>query len=243
VLWRGFWWRAPVGTPLHTPCAGEYHASNEQQQWLGGSMARLVLGAALVTAMTGRIDAQSGFVELFDGTLTGWEIVDTTHDNFSVVDGVLRVEAPEGWLRSARTYRDFELDIEFRFLTDDADSGVFFRVAGDTAFRRGWPDRSYQLQMRNPLGESPFAPLGGLFRHGMPARETTLFDEPLARRVTRPTGEWQRLQIVVVGTEVRARINGTEVLVAGDIGNASGWIGLQGETGALEFRSIRVRER
>lgn len=205
-------------------------------------MGRLVLSAALATAMTGRIDAQSGFVELFDGTLAGWEIVDTTHGNFSVHDGLLRVEAPEGWLRSAWTYRDFDLDIEFRFLTDDADSGVFFRVAGETPFRRGWPDRSYQLQMRNPAGDSPFPPLGGLFRHGMPSGSTT-FDEPLARRATRPTGEWQRLEIGVVGTQARARINGRQVLVADDIGNGAGGIGLQGETGALELRSIRVRER
>lgn len=190
----------------------------------------------------GRAAAQSHFVELLGGTLAGWQIVGSEHGNFGVRDAVLRVEGPEGWLRSARLYADFDLEVEFRFLTDDADSGVFFRVAGDTAFARGWPNQSYQLQMRNPLGESRFPPLGGLFRHGMPAGETA-FDEPLARRVTRPTGEWQRLEIEVVGGEVRARVNGTEVLVAGGIGNAAGHIGLQGETGALEFRSLRVRER
>lgn len=190
----------------------------------------------------GRGDAQQGFVELFDGTLTGWDIVDSASGNFTVHDGVLRVAAPEGWLRSAGTYSNFDVEVEFRFMTDDADSGLFFRVAGTTAFRRGWPNQSYQLQMRNPRGESPFPPLGGLFRHGMPQGDTQ-FDEALARRVTRATGEWQQLAIAVVDDRVRARINGAEVLVATGIGNATGHIGLQGETGALEFRSIRVRER
>ena len=201
----------------------------------------ILLGLVGIVAMD-RIEAQDGFVDLFDGTLAGWQAVDSDGTNFTVRERVLRVEGPEGWLRYEQAYSDFELDIEFRFLTEDADSGVFFRVAGTAPFSRGWPNQAYQVQMRNPLGESRFPPLGGLFRHGMPAGDTA-FDEALARRVTRATHEWQRLEITVAGTEVRARINGAEVLVAQGIGNGSGYIGLQGETGALEFRSIRLRER
>ena len=189
-----------------------------------------------------QLDSQDSFVELFDGTLDGWRIVGSESGNFGVRDGQLRVAGPEGWLRTVDSYADFELVVEFCFLTDDADSGLFFRAAGDAPFRRGWPNRSYQLQMRNPAGDSPFPPLGGLFRHGMPPGETA-FDEALARRVTRPTGEWQRLEIDVTGEALRARINGTPVLVASGIGNGSGPIGLQGETGALEVRSVRIRAR
>jgi hypothetical protein len=179
--------------------------------------------------------------ELFDGSFNGWTIEHTGHGNFTITDGVLRVAAPEGWLRSTRDYADFELRVEFRFLTDDADSGVFVRAAGNEPFRRGWPNSSYQVQMRNPLGESPFPPIGGLFRHGMPDGETD-YDETLARRVSKPTGEWQTLHIRVTGAELTASLNGTQVLEAGNIANERGRIGLQGETGALEFRSIAVRE-
>lgn len=177
--------------------------------------------------------------ELFDGTLAGWTIENTAHDNFRVIDGVLRVEAPEGWLRSARRYGDFELRVEFRFLTEDADSGIFFRAVGNESFSRGWPNSSYQVQMRNPLGESRFAPVGGLFRHGMPEGETD-YDEGLARRVSRPTGEWQVIVVRVTGGEVVAELNGETVLRAGNIANPEGHIGLQGETGALEYRSLRI---
>ena len=182
------------------------------------------------------------FVELFDGSLAGWTIEDSDFGNFRAVNGVLIVEAPQGWLKSATRYADFELRVEFRFLTDDADSGVFFRVAGSEAFARGWPNQSYQLQMLNPLSESRFAPLGGLFRHGMPPGDTQ-FDEPAARAATLPTGQWQLLEFSVIGDALRARVNGTPVLEAAGIGNGSGYIGLQGETGALEFRSIKLRER
>jgi len=205
-----------------------------------GRIATLALGLAAIVRVASQPAA--GFDELFDGTLDGWSIEATSLGNFRVEDDLLRVEAPRGWLRSDGVYADFDLDIEFRFLTDDADSGVFFRAVGSEPFSRGWPAQSYQLQMMNPLSEAPFAPLGGLFRHAMPDAPTR-FDEAAARRVTLPTGEWQRLEISVEGDEVRARINGTLVLEAEGIGNTSGYIGLQGETGALEFRSVRIRGR
>lgn len=203
------------------------------------SIGSFVAAASLSGA--GEAQAPDEYVELFDGTLRGWTVESSQEGNFSVVGGHLRVGGPHGWLRSDRQYTDFELIIEFRFLTDDADSGVFFRVAGDEPFARGWPNRSYQLQMLNPFSDSRFQPLGGLFRHGMPDDPDTSFDEPAARRVTLPTGEWQRLELSVRSDRAIAAINGTVVLRAGGIGNSRGWIGLQGETGALEFRSIRIR--
>jgi hypothetical protein len=95
--------------------------------------------------------------------------------------------------------------------------------------------------MRNPLGESRFAPVGGLFRHGMPAGDTD-FNEPLARRMSRPTGEWQDIVVRVTGETLTAVLNGQPVLRAANIGNGTGRIGLQGETGALEYRVLRIRE-
>ncbi len=179
--------------------------------------------------------------ELLNGSLDGWTVVDTQSDDFGIDGGVLRVEGSQGWLRSESTYADFELTVEFRFLTDDADSGIFFRAAGTEPFARGWPDQSYQLQMLNPASESRFPPLGSLFRHGMPAGDTQ-FDEPLARRTSRPTGEWQTLEIRVSGETVEASLNGVQLLEAEGIGNGSGHIGIQGETSALEFRSLRLRQ-
>ena len=179
--------------------------------------------------------------ELLDGSLDGWTVVDTQSDNFRIEGGVLRVEGSQGWLRSQSSYADFELTVEFRFLTDDADSGIFFRAVGTEPFARGWPNRSYQLQMLNPASASRFPPIGSLFRHGMPNADTR-FDEPLARRTSRPTGEWQTLVIRVSGETVEASLNDVKLLEADGVGNGSGHIGIQGESGALEFRSLRLRQ-
>ncbi len=204
--------------------------------------APLRLAACLLAGVTTLSAGQEAqFEELLDAELSRWTVVDARDDDtFVWDDGVLRVTGPEGWLRSDHRYADFDLIVEFRFLTDDADSGVFFRAIGATAFVRGWPNEAYQLQMRNPVTQSRFPPLGGLFRHGMP-EAATRFDEARARALTQAAGEWQTLEIAVSGEQVRAGINGTPVLEADGIGNGRGYIGLQGETPSLEFRSVRIR--
>jgi hypothetical protein len=199
---------------------------------------------SIAGALAGAACAQAAeeYVPLFDGTLSGWTIENTGHDNFTVRDGVLRVEEPEGWLRSADQYGDFRLRIEFRFLTDNADSGIFVRAVADSEFIRGWPNNSYQLQLRNPLGQSPFPPVGGVFRHGTPQGETE-FDPADAARLSTGTGEWQTLEIELAGDTLTAWLNGTQLTRAHDIVNPRGYIGIQGETGAVEFRAIEILER
>lgn len=179
---------------------------------------------------------------LFDGTLSGWTIENTTAGNISVHDGVLRVEQPAGWLRSADTYGDFLLRVEFRFVTDDADSGIFVRAVPDGTFARGWPNNSYQVQLRNPVLESRFPPVGGIFRHGKPPGDTA-FDPAVAERVSTGTGQWQQLEIEAAGETLHVRLNGTSLTRASGIDNPRGHIGIQAEAGTVEFRSIVIEER
>jgi hypothetical protein len=204
----------------------------------------------VLLAVTGAVAAGSlplraqseGFVALFDGTLDGWVVENTTAGNFTVHDGVLRVEGPNGWLRSERRYADFVLRVEFRSVTPDADSGIFIRAIGDTPFMRGWPNNSYQVQVRDPARPSPFPPVGGLFRHGTPQGETALDQEAVTRLFT-GTGEWQVLEIDLEGDRLIVRLNDGEVLKAANIMNSPGYIGIQGEAGVVEYRAIEIRER
>jgi len=196
-------------------------------------------GLALLAA--GMAEGQStGTTELIDEDLSRWTVESTSAGNFRMVDGVLEVAGPEGWLRSAEPYADFELVAEFRFMSEDADSGIFVRALGDSEFARGWPNQSYQVQLRNPLGDSPFPPIGGIFRHGMASGETD-YDEALARESSLPTGEWQTLTVRVERDGLVVELNGAVITRAAAVANETGFIGIQGETGALEFRSLRLR--
>jgi hypothetical protein len=85
--------------------------------------------AVLLLAVSACANAQappSDVTSLFDGTLG-----QATIENggaFTIEGGTLRSEGPEGWLRFPGLVRDFRLRVELRFLTDNADSGVFFRA-------------------------------------------------------------------------------------------------------------------
>lgn len=182
------------------------------------------------------------FVELFDGTLDNLRVVFTQDDNIKVVDGVLRVEGPGGWVRSTKRYTDFRLEIEFRWLTDDADSGVFLRATGDETFARGWPAGSYQVQLRNPAGPGTLPTIGHLFRHQMDDGPLRV-DAEATRAAVLPTGEWQTIAIELVGERMAVWLNGMGITQALGIAKSTNYIGLQAERGALEFRSIRIQER
>src|SRR5688572_23304719 len=104
---------------------------------------------------------------------------------------------------------------------------------------RGWPNNGYQVQVRNPATTSRLPAVGGLFRHGMPPGDIT-FDQALVEKLSRGTGEWQDLELTVAGDTLTVRFNGSQVTRAGNIVNQAGYIGIQAETGVVEFRAIEL---
>lgn len=185
-------------------------------------------------------DVRGEPVPLFDGTLDGWTIENDAA--VSIADGILRLDEPRGWLRSNGQHGDFSLCVEFRFVDDDTDSGIFVRAVANGTFGPGWPNDAYQVQLRNPIGESRFPPVGGLFRHGKPQGETR-FDPADAERLSLGTGVWQVLEIDVDGEALSVKLNGEPLTEAHGIENPSGYIGIQAERGAIEFRAIEITER
>jgi hypothetical protein len=210
------------------------------------SFALSVVGVLWFAGIVGA-QAPEGFVALFNGkNLDGWVVENSTTNNFTVTDGVLRVEGPAGWLRSVQQYGDFSLRVEVRFLTSDADSGVFLRAPGPASnvFIRGWPANAYQVQVRDMSVNRTTNPFwaGNLYRHRVAPGQTS-FAADAAIEAVRPTGEWQLFEIEAAGDRIQARLNGVAVLDAAGIVNPRGFIGIQGETGALEYRRIDIRAR
>ena len=99
------------------------------QKFLGTAIVSLGFAVLMVaTSDDTGVSTHLSFTRMFDGTQDGWFVENTEAGNFSVADGVLRVEGPSGWLRSGRRYGNFAMRIQFRFLTADADSGIFVRA-------------------------------------------------------------------------------------------------------------------
>lgn len=187
---------------------------------------------------------EGGFVPLFSNSLEGWDYVDTAPENFTLEDGVLRVQGEQGWLRSPQEYGDFVLRLQFRFVTADADSGIFLRAGTGTPFIRGWPGDSYQVQIREisvNTSDSPL-PLVNVYRHRVPEGETEYARERVFE-LYRGVGEWHDLEISALGDSLRVILDGEPVTTATGIVNARGHIGFQSEAGVIEYRDVRIDVR
>jgi len=183
-------------------------------------------------------DADSRVVSLFDGeTLDGWVI--ENNGAFSVQQGRIVLDKGAGWLRSEETYGDFVLEMDFRFLEKEANSGIFVRT-GSTSHNdeTGWPDNGYQVQCKDIFeGEKPLATM---IPYGASPFDYKSDLEALTRAY-RPTGQWNHYEITCQGEDLSVKLNGILITTATNIKNREGHVGIQAEYGHLEFRNIQVR--
>jgi len=170
---------------------------------------------------------------LFNGeNLDGWQ----KHrwrdkPKWRVKNGVLRSEGGKGYLRTERTFKDFELVLEAR-VWDEKDghgnSGVCFRCQPHVYRKKEYPPR-YEVQIDHHDRNNP---TGSIYnRHR--ARPTDIED-----------GQWFQLRLRARGSHIEVWINGQLVVDAHDATYAEGYIFLQQHhrTGMCEFRHIRIRE-
>lgn len=175
-------------------------------------------------------------IKLFNGwNLEGWSIQNGAR--FSVEDGILKLDGGTGWLRSDKTFADFKLIIEFRFLESKANSGIFVRTGPSSKEdENGWPDNGYQVQCMDTLTGKPLATM---LPYGAPPFEHRS-DLKALKNAYRPAGEWHTFEITAEEETLEVKLNGLLITTAANIKNREGHIGIQGEHGLLEFRKIEL---
>ncbi len=206
----------------------------------------LATGLALTMSLGSTAHA-ADWVSLFDGkTLQGWSVDPAHAKNFSVKNGVILADGASGWLKSDRTYSNFRLRFQFRFVSPDGsgNGGVFMRTPANTNFARGWPGNSFELEVRDMTTSRTLAPpwMGQFLRLGSAPEGGASFDSDLAARAYKKTGEWQQGEIAADGDRLTGFINGKQVSSAEGVTNLEGYIGLQAEVGALEYRAVEIQE-
>jgi hypothetical protein len=204
-------------------------------------MKKLPLLLAVVVTLSFPVSklAAADVVNLFGGkNLDAWVI--ENNGQFSVADGILKVNRGTGWLRSKESFGDFTLIMEFRFLEEAANSGVFVRT-GPTSNDddNGWPNNGYQVQCMDALEVDH--PLGTLIPYGAPEFKQE-YDMDALKRAYKPAGEWHLFEITCVGETLSVKLNGELVTTATSILNLEGHVGIQGEHGLLEFRKIELKK-
>lgn len=175
---------------------------------------------------------------LFDGrTLTGWTIKDGPESAYYVDQGAI-VGSPTAeypaWLRSARTYENFDLDFEY-FLKGWMDGGVYFSAPEHgTRSRCGFKVSLFHQQDTDMRNNSP----GAIFP----------FVAPKLVNV-KNKGEWNAMRIRLEWPKLEVWSNGEQTHSVDVEANPdlryklrSGYIGFDTLSYPMRFRNIRIRE-
>lgn len=173
---------------------------------------------------------------LFNGKdLSGWKVYGT--EKWYVQNGELICESgPDkqyGYLATEKSYKDFELSLEFR-QEANGNSGVFFRSSIDGTKISGW-----QVEVAPPNHDT-----GGIYEsYG----RGWLVQIPEEKEKYLKMGEWNKLKIRVVGDRVITWVNGKQMVDLKDdkIGAANGAIALQIHDGGgikVRWRKLMVEE-
>ncbi|MDE2864904.1 MAG: DUF1080 domain-containing protein [Gemmatimonadota bacterium] len=173
-------------------------------------------------------------VSLFNGTdLDGWQVHGT--ERWYVDSGELVCEsgpdAAYGYLTTDRTFRDFDLTVDFK-QEADGNSGVFFRSSVEGTTVSGW-----QAEVAPP----------GLFTGGIYesyGRGWLIQPDPALDAALR-MGDWNTMRVRAVGDRVTTWLNGTRMvdLVDEGVGAGAGSIALQIHDGGgikVRWRNIEV---
>lgn len=158
---------------------------------------------------------------LFNGQdLKGWVPV---HDvTFEVKEGNLRLVKGMGWLRTEKQFKDFVLEFECRALEEQYDSGIFLRAGLEG---KPWPKDGWQLNLR-------YNQLGGLVKG-----YSTIVP---AETPKAPVNKWVKFRVEVRGKTVKLNVDGEDAWETDKMDAQEGYLGIQAENKAFDFRNIRV---
>lgn len=199
----------------------------------------LLAVTVLLTAGCAHHRSDTGSHPLFNGrNLDGWvamhggEWTVTNHVLIgrNGVDWSTNPEKSGSWLRTAKEYGDFILELEYT-INSKGNSGVFIRSAleKNPAFTGNEMQILDDSQMTEPKKWSTGA----------------LYDVVAATKVmSRPAGEWNTVRIEARGPRARIWLNGTEIINHDGVRSLRGYIGLQNhdDKAIVQFRNIRLTE-
>ena len=182
-----------------------------------------------------------GFTPMFNGKdLTGWQ---TTGNWVVEKDGTVTLKprpGEKGWQRydayltTQRTYRDFVLDLEFKF-GPGGNSGVFLRVADP----KNQVKTGFEVQILDTHGKKKITAhdCGGVIGTAAPSKN-----------MVKPAGEWNRYTITCKGSNLKVVLNGEQIIDL-DLSKSglkdrppAGHIGFQDEAKRIWYRNVRIKE-
>ena len=193
----------------------------------------LALGALLL-ASCGERETQ-----LFNGKdLTGWSFSlapdsEVAADSvFGVKDGVITIAGqPFGYMITDGTYGDYKLHVEWRWVDEPANSGVFVLAEPGEGL---WP-RCAEVNLMAGRAGDMIASGGSSFEE----LQEGIFLRSTVESAEKPAGEWNTVEVICKGNFIQAYVNGV-LMNEAHFDRTEGRIALQSEGGPLEVRNVFI---
>ncbi len=191
------------------------------------------------------------FKPLFNGKdLSGWTQVNCAPETFTVKEGeIVCTGTPLGVLRSDKTYANFVLELEWRHMKADSNSGLFI-WSDPLPIRGSCFTRSVEVQIMDGRSGDGFTSDGDVFpiqgAHLMP--ETGQFKGQQDRyalpegKFMNPSPQWNHYRVTCQDGAVTLNVNGHDVTKGDHASPASGYLCLESEGSEIHFRNIKIKE-
>ncbi len=224
---------------------------------------------AIATLRTNPTTAQDWAIKIGDGP--GW--VSLGEDDFTRVNGddmtltwkdglAIGSGQPIGVTRTKKSYKNFELTIQWQHQSEGGNSGVFAWVPmsalqdlppgslPDSGIEVQMLDHGFTAQYEKQSGKPGdwFSTNGDIFAVG---RSTMKPFPPLSpdgsrsfpsKKVSNGFGTWNHYYVRAVDSEIRLWVNGEEVSGGNHCQPSEGYLCLESEGAPIHFRNIRIRE-
>jgi hypothetical protein len=224
-------------------------------------LAAYVTTFALLAASGGTAVVPDRVLPLFNGTdLSGWEADvparDTdpgAPDSFVVREGLLvSLGEPRGHLVTTQAFRDYRLEVEYRFAGEAGNCGVLVHASKPRALYEMFP-QSIEVQMMSGDAGDFWCIQEDIKVPDMEARRPRKEGQAWggaegdARRILnltdgseKPLGEWNSMVVEARGRSVTVWVNGELVNDGFDATADHGRIALQAEGAEVEFRKVEI---
>lgn len=186
-------------------------------------------------------DTKSQNIELFNGKdLNGWVfyLKDQSVDPatvFTVRNGVINIKGdPFGYMRTKKSYSDYNLHVEWRYPEELSNSGVFVHAQG--------PDTIWPKCVENQLKAGGAGDY--VLMNGAEIIEQTDKTKRVVAKMTasneKPLGEWNSMDVICNGNTIETKINGMLQNKGTGLNITEGGICLQSEGKSIEFRNVFI---
>jgi hypothetical protein len=210
------------------------NVSDQQMATSNSLNEQQIIEMSLKNRSSDDINDNNNFTSIFDGkTLDGWKMAGDGRFVVAGSDESLQSEGGMGLLwYSERIFNNFMLRLEWKVSNEGDNSGVFIRFPDPDDNPNIAITEGYEVQLDDKAGD-PIHRTGAIYDFAAPSKI-----------VSRPVGQWNKMEIQAQGQSYTVTINGQRVTEFTGSRMTEGYIGLQAhdDKSKVSFRNIVIKE-